>query len=49
MCPYMKKATLMQLYQIIRFEQCKSSLKRNAIKELERRERNARCDRVGGY
>ncbi|HHT7202602.1 MULTISPECIES: hypothetical protein [Bacillus] len=46
---YMEKATLMQLYQIIRFEQCKSSFKRNAIKELERREHNARCDRMGSY
>jgi len=40
----LRKATLNQLYQIIRFESCGIRLKRAAIKELERREQNVRCD-----
>lgn len=45
----LRKATLNQLYQIIRFESCGIRLKRAAIKELERREQHVRCDRMGSY
>ncbi|HDX9607368.1 TPA: hypothetical protein ROY11_004506 [Bacillus cereus] len=43
----MEKATLMQLYQIIRFESCGSNTKVAAIKELERRLWHARCGSMG--
>ncbi|MEB9094218.1 hypothetical protein P4H86_26290 [Bacillus cereus] len=45
----METATLSQLYQIIRFESCESKVKAEAIRELQRRECNARCNRMGDY
>lgn len=40
----MEKATLRQLYQIIRFESCEPKVKADAIREIERRERHVRCN-----
>ncbi|WP_179953611.1 hypothetical protein [Bacillus sp. BB56-3] len=43
----MQRATLRQLYQIIRFEMCNVAIKLAAVKELERREEHARCGSMG--